>query len=649
MEKLGVVVCFLLCASACSGSSETTETTVTMAPTTTVVASTTTTTVPPTTTTTTVTPTTSVTPTTTVVASTATMTVPPTTTTTTVTPTTSVAQTTSVAPTTTLKPLEIWQEVYQSIGARYDQLLDFEPGIEIISSPTVADAIKNAALESYSAALRFGSEIFEVTEPMTLVLMTGEDKEWYTEYAKEVEGKYFESYYFDQRFKSGIWSGGPKRSADGSWKMTIVIGADAEHWNNAEAVEDPLSIWQREQHAIHEVTHFFQNMAAETGVEECRPENDWSDTGMLPLSQRVCQRFHSPCWFREGQASIRERAFGYGKDPDFVEGLRQTRLDHIKRPYPDVASFGSSDWLKLLRYLQPVPVCSGDASSPVIHYSMGIAVMEIMSYEFGESKIHEWMGRASKFPSDLKCPSWVPAFEEIFGISSDKWLQDSAVPYLIDVFGDSGAIFDESESFIPPPSPFCSNLQPPSGEEWPTVKGIPTGPHPAIGCDPFDSRTEAQIWFDYFFESYGDIGGLDANLDGIACGSNLGERISRIDIDWYGVWECSDGKFWPAGYQYCYSQDSLGGDSGADASSSGCPSGQEKTVGLCNEIMHTCGSFNSQGDAQTWFEANPDFGENIDTNRDGIACGEDDYGGETTCSSGERALPQFCAEYLGNS
>ena len=65
--------------------------------------------------------------------------------------------------------------------------------------------------------------------------------------------------------------------------------------------------------------------------------------------------------------------------------------------------------------------------------------------------------------------------------------------------------------------------------------------------------------------------------------------------------------------------------------------------------MHTCGSFNSQGDAQTWFEANPDFGENIDTNRDGIACGEDDYGGETTCSSDERALPQFCAERLGNS
>ncbi len=77
----------------------------------------------------------------------------------------------------------------------------------------------------------------------------------------------------------------------------------------------------------------------------------------------------------------------------------------------------------------------------------------------------------------------------------------------------------------------------------------------------------------------------------------------------------------------------------------GCPNGQEKTVGLCNEIMHTCGSFNSQGDAQTWFEANPDYGENIDANGDGKACGEGDHGGLNTClnSEGVVVLDHLCS------
>ena len=44
-----------------------------------------------------------------------------------------------------------------------------------------------------------------------------------------------------------------------------------------------------------------------------------------------------------------------------------------------------------------------------------------------------------------------------------------------------------------------------------------------------------------------------------------------------------------------------------------------------------CGSFSSQEDAQIWFDANLDFGENVDTNNDGIACGQDDNGGLSNC------------------
>ena len=111
--------------------------------------------------------------------------------------------------------------------------------------------------------------------------------------------------------------------------------------------------------------------------------------------------------------------------------------------------------------------------------------------------------------------------------------------------------------------------------------------------------------------------------------------------DWGGLTECDDGTL--------KLEHRCGTTLGGDGSSSGCQSGQGRTVGQCNETLHNCGSFDSQGDAQTWFEANPDYGENIDTNGDGTACGQDDNGGETLCPSGERLLPQFCAGYLGNS
>ena len=158
-----------------------------------------------------------------------------------------------------------------------------------------------------------------------------------------------------------------------------------------------------------------------------------------------------------------------------------------------------------------------------------------------------------------------------------------------------------------------------------------------FGCSRFESQSEAQAWFEFFQEDFGDLAGLDGNLDGIACSSVVGSIIPYSDFRGYATDECEDGTI------------KNRGACGWEGQNSGCPYGQEKTVGVCNEIPHTCGSFNSQGDAQTWFAANPDYGENIDTNGDGTACGQEDNGGETMCPSGERLLPQFCAGYLGNS
>ena len=107
--------------------------------------------------------------------------------------------------------------------------------------------------------------------------------------------------------------------------------------------------------------------------------------------------------------------------------------------------------------------------------------------------------------------------------------------------------------------------------------------------------------------------------------------------DWGGLTECDNGTL--------KLEQRCGAALGGDGYGSGCPNGQEKTVGQCNEFLHTCGSFDSQGDAQTWFEANPDYGENIDTNGDGTACGVGDNGGLNAClnSEGVVVLDHFCS------
>jgi len=147
--------------------------------------------------------------------------------------------------------------------------------------------------------------------------------------------------------------------------------------------------------------------------------------------------------------------------------------------------------------------------------------------------------------------------------------------------------------------------------------GIPCGPgdtqsigggtQPAdAGCGWFDSQGEAQEFFDA-----NPISGpnLDGNGDGTACG----------DGDWGGLQShCTV----PAlGHQDCAT---LGGEPTA-------PDG----------LVASCGQFESQQQAQKWFEANQDFGEGVDTNGDGTACGVGDQGGLSDCVNG-LVLARFC-------
>ena len=72
-----------------------------------------------------------------------------------------------------------------------------------------------------------------------------------------------------------------------------------------------------------------------------------------------------------------------------------------------------------------------------------------------------------------------------------------------------------------------------------------------------------------------------------------------------------------------------------------------ETAGVQDGTFATCGSFLTPSDAQTWFDANPDFGESVDGNGDGTACGDGDFGGATDCNGAvqELVLPQFCPDY----
>jgi len=184
------------------------------------------------------------------------------------------------------------------------------------------------------------------------------------------------------------------------------------------------------------------------------------------------------------------------------------------------------------------------------------------------------------------------------------WQED--MPHSVAMFGYQETIdalfgFLDARLAGDPLETHCGNIPDLPGRGKATVES-------GMFCAGFANQEVAQIFFDAN-PKLGD--GLDTNGDGTACGEQ----------DDGGLKDCADGRF--------ELEHRCG--SGANASRSGCEDGQEKTGGQCNGILHTCGAFDSQPDAQNWMEANLDFKENVDTNGDGTACGEGDYGGLGNC------------------
>ena len=119
-----------------------------------------------------------------------------------------------------------------------------------------------------------------------------------------------------------------------------------------------------------------------------------------------------------------------------------------------------------------------------------------------------------------------------------------------------------------------------------------------LTCGSFSTQTDAQEWFEANLDF---VQNVDDNNDGVACG--FGDYGGLTDC---GVpdtilvlaWQCGDNRDTSLGY----------------------------TAGAPNGVYYGCNRFFSQEDAQEWFEANLAFGEKVDTNQDGTACGDGDYG-----------------------
>jgi M6 family metalloprotease-like protein len=202
-----------------------------------------------------------------------------------------------------------------------------------------------------------------------------------------------------------------------------------------------------------------------------------------------------------------------------------------------------------------------------------------------------------------------------------------------------------------------------------TTLEIPGNPGNYLGCMQFSSTASAQDWFDWYYPYYGDVAGLDRNGDGIAC--DPGDDWDPDEPTQTKTAGALDGVV--AGCGWFESQQQAqewfeanrdfgeGVDSNGDgiACSEGldecCPEawgGWEEsatstaTAGVLDGVVAGCNSFESQQQAQEWFEANQDFGEGVDTNGDGTACGDGDNGGVTDCARKsqyfEPVLPQFC-------
>jgi hypothetical protein len=418
--------------------------------------------------------------------------------------------------TTTTKPVESWEIVYENIREIAVERSRSGQDIEFIESPLLSEEHSSFARNLYMEVSDFWGPVFDLDLTMTIFLISDQDQEWWETNLKPIQGYFFDPSWFTSKASPTWVSGMGGKAIDGSNHLVEIVGHRVD-------LSDPATIWYARKNIVHEGTHWFQHAVLRSpSGEECKIET----------IKETCRDEQMSCWFHEGHASLYEQALASGHDKELEKITRLTRLDSMRsnpESTVDPSTFNSKDWLKLLRYGRTTS-CVGSVGTRLA-YALGLATMEIMHHDFGEAKINQWISSIVSHPTSRLCPAWIPAFEETFGETVEDWYFRSAIPYLIEVFSEDGKGEIHIDEENHPPTYYCSpEISDPSVDS-PTVQGVPTGPEPMIECSEMASILEAQIWFDTYFDDYGDLGSLDSDMDGNAC--------TREDTG--GAVICSDG------------------------------------------------------------------------------------------------------------
>jgi hypothetical protein len=335
-------------------------------------------------------------------------------------------------------PLPVWEQVYEDIRDLSVERHQRGQDIELRVAPGLSLDRVEQVTALYADGTGFWSGAFDFPQTVPLTIMGDDDQDWWKSIthpeSPPLRGDYS---LYDARWFENARSNRSIGMADidhlGMPHIITVVGSEVD-FEHLDAFSGSLL-------ARHESTHWFQYIATGLTTEKC---TDWKMALFLAYYDSVendtngmaCPWLSTPCWLIEGHAELYTIPFGIDTKSAPLTGfgsgiLRDLRIRQITHRTEDKLR----DLLQLTRH----DVMTGEANcSREVQYSIGLLVNEKLFYDFGDEKINKfWL--AINQPSSAASPSWEIAFDEVFGISAERWYETSAIPYLLGVFDDDVA------------------------------------------------------------------------------------------------------------------------------------------------------------------------------------------------------------------
>jgi len=332
-------------------------------------------------------------------------------------------------------PPPIWEQVYEDVREIADERHRPGQNIDLRVAPGLPPERVEAVATLYADATSFWSGAFDFPQTISLTVMDESDRGWWesitTQESPPLRDDYnlYDARWFgDARSNKSIGMVGTDHLGMPHIVTVVGSGVDFEH---SGAFSVPLV-------ARHESTHWFQYLASGSMTEKCvdwkmalflgyhlepeDPRNDLNTNGM------ACPWLSMPCWFSEGHAELYTIPFSL--HPDRLRGLRIWQINNKDTLTED-------DLLRSLSRTRHNLTTGRHDCTYEIYYPIGLLVNEKLFYDFGDERINEfWL--AIDQPSSAADPSWHRAFRNTFGMESEDWYVQSAIPYLLDSFEGRG-------------------------------------------------------------------------------------------------------------------------------------------------------------------------------------------------------------------